>query len=73
MNETASKRPIIAVELDPPADDDAAFFMDGVQEIRDAGADLITIADCPVGRPRADSCCSPLSSNGSTALTRFRI
>ena len=54
MNET--KRPVIAVELDPPADDDAAFFMDGVQAIRDAGADLITIADCPVGRPRADSC-----------------
>ena len=54
MNE--QKRPVVAVELDPPADDDAAFFMDGVQEIRDAGADLITIADCPVGRPRADSC-----------------
>ena len=43
-------KPVIAVELDPPADDDAAFFMDGVQEIRDAGADLITIADCPVGQ-----------------------
>ena len=56
ISENASKRPIIAVELDPPADDDAAFFMDGVQAIRDAGADLITIADCPVGRPRADSC-----------------
>ena len=56
MNENTPKRPTIAVELDPPANDDAAFFMDGVQEIRDAGADLITIADCPVGRPRADSC-----------------
>ena len=56
MNENTSGRPIIAVELDPPANDDAAFFMDGVQEIRSAGADLITIADCPVGRPRADSC-----------------
>ena len=50
------KRPVVAVELDPPADDNADFFMNGVQEIRDAGADLITIADCPVGRPRADSC-----------------
>ena len=53
MNE---KKRIVAVEIDPPADDDAAFFMEGVREIRDAGADLITIADCPVGRPRADSC-----------------
>ena len=51
-----SGRPVIAVELDPPADDDAGFFLEGVRTIRDAGADLITIADCPVGRPRADSC-----------------
>lgn len=46
---------VIAVELDPPADDDAAFFLDGVRALRDAGADAITIADCPIGRPRADS------------------
>ena len=29
--------------------------MDGVRTLRDCGADAITIADCPVGRPRADS------------------
>jgi len=50
----AGKR-VIAVELDPPADDDIGFFLDGVQTLRDAGADAVTIADCPVGRPRADS------------------
>ena len=50
----AGKR-VIAVELDPPADDDIGFFLDGVQALRDAGADAVTIADCPVGRPRADS------------------
>lgn len=50
----AGKR-IIAVELDPPVDDDSAGFLEGVQALRDAGADAVTIADCPIGRPRADS------------------
>ena len=48
-------RRVIAVELDPPADDDISFFLEGVQRLRDAGADAVTIADCPIGRPRADS------------------
>ena len=48
-------RRVIAVELDPPVDDDIAFFLEGVKTLRDAGADAVTIADCPIGRPRADS------------------
>lgn len=51
----AGKR-VIAVELDPPADDDVDGFLEGVRVLRAAGADAITISDCPVGRPRADSC-----------------
>ena len=51
----SSGRRVIAVELDPPTDDDVAPFLDGVKVLRDAGADAVTIADCPVGRPRADS------------------
>ena len=46
---------VIAVELDPPVDDDGVPFLEGVQALRDAGADAVTIADCPIGRPRADS------------------
>ena len=46
---------VIAVELDPPADDNVDSFMAGVRALRDAGADAVTVADCPVGRPRADS------------------
>lgn len=46
---------VIAVELDPPADDDISFFLEGVRTLTAAGADAVTIADCPVGRPRADS------------------
>ena len=29
--------------------------VEGVKRLRDAGADAVTIADCPIGRPRADS------------------
>ena len=50
-----SGRRVIAVELDPPTDDDLSFFLDGVKVLHEAGADAVTIADCPVGRPRADS------------------
>ena len=50
----AGKR-VTAVELDPPADDSVDGFMEGVRALRAAGADAVTVADCPVGRPRADS------------------
>lgn len=50
----AGKR-VIAVELDPPVDDDSAAFLEGVRALGDAGADAVTIADCPIDRPRADS------------------
>ena len=47
-------RPIL-VELDPPKDSGIRAFLDGAQKIADAGADAITIADCPIGRARMDS------------------
>ena len=50
----AEKR-VLAVEFDPPADDDAAAFLDGARALWAGGADAVTIADSPVGRPRADS------------------
>ena len=46
---------VFAVELDPPANSDIRAFMDGACALRDAGADAITIADCPISRARADS------------------
>ena len=45
----------IAVELDPPAEAEASGFLEGAERLRRAGADLITIADSPMGRPRMDS------------------
>ncbi|MGN1002582.1 MAG: bifunctional homocysteine S-methyltransferase/methylenetetrahydrofolate reductase [Oscillospiraceae bacterium] len=50
-----SGRRVIAVEFDPPVDDDVAPYLEGARALRDAGADAVTLADCPIGRPRADS------------------
>jgi len=46
---------ILAVEYDPPSNDNVAAFLEGVQALSAAGADAVTIADCPVGVPRVDS------------------
>lgn len=46
---------VVCVELDPPVDDTIQPFLDGVAAFQGAGADAVTIADSPVGRPRADS------------------
>lgn len=45
----------VAVELDSPLDADDSFFVRAAQDLKAAGADYITIADCPIGRARADS------------------
>ncbi len=44
-----------AVELDSPVDADVTKFMSGARELRDAGASVITVADCPIARARMDS------------------
>ncbi|HEX3027518.1 MAG TPA: bifunctional homocysteine S-methyltransferase/methylenetetrahydrofolate reductase [Clostridia bacterium] len=46
---------VVAVELDSPLDADTGFFLSSAIKLSRAGADLITIADCPIGRARADS------------------
>lgn len=46
---------IIAVELDPPENSAFEKYLRGASELSSAGADLITIADCPVARSRMDS------------------
>ena len=44
-----------AVELDSPAGPDVTKFMAGARELQRHGAELITVADCPMGRVRADA------------------
>ncbi len=44
-----------AVELDPPESSDISKFIEGAKLLKENGASVITIADCPIGRPRMDS------------------
>lgn len=46
---------MIAVELDSPFDTSLDLFLNAALKLKAAGADMITIADCPIGRPRVDS------------------
>lgn len=43
---------VVLVELDPPRSADLGGFMQGARAWAQAGADAITIADCPIGRAR---------------------
>ena len=53
--ETLHERKLIAVEIDPPADAELTEFMGWAQTLKECGADIITIADCPIARARMDS------------------
>ena len=46
---------VIAIELDSPKDADLTGYLDGARRLQAAGADLLTIADCPIARARMDS------------------
>ena len=46
---------VIAVELDSPKDADLTGYLEGARRLQAAGADLMTIADCPIARARMDS------------------
>ena len=46
---------VIAIELDSPKDADLTNYLAGAKRLQAAGADLLTIADCPIARARIDS------------------
>ena len=41
---------MIAVELDPPFNQDAQKLMEGAFQLKQSGVDIITIADSPLAR-----------------------
>lgn len=49
-----NKRPIL-VELDPPRQTAFQPFLQGARDLYLAGADAITVADCPIGRASIDA------------------
>lgn len=50
-----SGKKVIAIELDPPYDNNDEKLMNSVNALKNTSADIITIADSPMGRSRADS------------------
>ncbi|MDR1565517.1 MAG: bifunctional homocysteine S-methyltransferase/methylenetetrahydrofolate reductase [Oscillospiraceae bacterium] len=46
---------ILAVELDPPHSSDLTKVISCAKELKKAGADIITISDSPMSRPKLDS------------------
>ena len=46
---------VIAVELDSPKDANLTAYLEVARRLQAAGADLLTIADCPIARARMDS------------------
>ena len=46
---------VIAIELDSPRNADLTGYLDGAKKLQAAGADLLTIADCPIAQARMDS------------------
>lgn len=50
-----SGKKVIAVELDPPYDSNDEKIMSCVEALKNTSADIITIADSPMGRSRVDS------------------
>lgn len=50
-----SGQPVIAVELDSPKTADLSGYLASARRLQQAGADIMTIADCPVARARMDA------------------
>ncbi len=46
---------LYAVELDPPFKPNIDRLISGAEALKEAGVDIVTIADSPMGKPRADS------------------
>ncbi|MBQ0105683.1 MAG: bifunctional homocysteine S-methyltransferase/methylenetetrahydrofolate reductase [Armatimonadetes bacterium] len=55
LNLLSEGRKIIACELDSPLDGDFSFMRESGEKLKNAGCDIITVADSPLARAHADS------------------
>ena len=55
LRKLARGEKVIAVELDSPKDANLAGYVEGARRLQAAGADAVTVADCPIARARVDS------------------
>ncbi|MDD3243567.1 MAG: bifunctional homocysteine S-methyltransferase/methylenetetrahydrofolate reductase [Eubacteriales bacterium] len=64
----AGGKRVIAVELDPPEEDDWGNLSKKALGLKAAGADLLTVADSPLARARADSVLTAARLHRETGL-----
>ena len=60
--------PVVAVELDPPFDADMEKLLRGGLDLRGTPADIITLADSPLARSRADSLLTAVKLQQETGM-----
>lgn len=59
---------VIAVELDPPFNQDAKKLLQGAKLLSEEGVDMVTLADSPLARARADSIQMAIRIQNETGL-----
>lgn len=55
LRKLSAGQKVIAVELDSPKVADLTGYLEGARRLQAAGADALTVADCPIARARMDS------------------
>ncbi len=55
LQKLESGKKVVAVEVDPPVTNEVGRLLAIAEELKLAGADCLTIADCPIARVKADS------------------
>ena len=68
LNKLNSGQKVIAVELDPPQNGDADKMIQASTLLKQAGVDIITFSDSPMGKMRADSIASSILVNQQTDI-----
>ncbi len=68
LNKLNAGRKVIAVELDPPQNGNTAKIIQASALLKQAGADIITFSDSPMGKMRADSIASSILVSHQTDI-----
>lgn len=68
LNKLNAGKKVIAVELDPPQNGDADKIIQASTLLKQAGVDMITFSDSPMGKMRADSIASSILVHQQTDI-----
>ena len=68
LNKLNAGKKVIAVELDPPQNGNADKIIQASSLLKQAGVDMITFSDSPMGKMRADSIASSILVNQQTDI-----